>query len=50
MTLWFDILFVVNSLSKRLQSKDMHIDIIIDQLRGLLSYFETYRENEFNPP
>ncbi|KAM3750799.1 hypothetical protein ACB098_04G061300 [Castanea mollissima] len=27
MTIWYDILFAVNSISKNLQSKDMHIDI-----------------------
>jgi hypothetical protein len=29
MTIWFDILFVVNTGSKNLQSKDMHIDVAI---------------------
>ncbi|KAL5558544.1 hypothetical protein UlMin_034755 [Ulmus minor] len=29
------------------QSKDMHIDIAIDQLKGLLSFFENYRKNGF---
>ncbi|KAK4578130.1 hypothetical protein RGQ29_028319 [Quercus rubra] len=46
MTIWNDILFAVNSVSKNLQSKDMHIDIAIDQLKGLISYFKEYRENE----
>ena len=44
MTIWYDILFVVNTLSKNLQSKDMHIDVAINQLEGLISYFKTYRE------
>ena len=39
MTIWYDILFAVNSVSKNLQSKDMHIDIAIDQLNGLISFF-----------
>ena len=47
MTIWYDILFAVNSISKNLQSKDMHIDIAIDQLKGLISYFKEYRENGF---
>ncbi|XP_070052794.1 uncharacterized protein [Nicotiana tomentosiformis] len=34
----------VNSVSKHLQSKDMHIDVAIDQLRGLISFFKKYRE------
>jgi hypothetical protein len=29
MTIWYDILFVVNIVSKNLQSKDMHIDVAI---------------------
>jgi hypothetical protein len=47
MTIWYDILFVINTVSKNLQSKDMHIDVAIDQLEGLISYFKTYRENGF---
>ena len=45
--IWYDILFAVNSVSKNLQSKDMHIDVAIDQLKGLLSYLKNYRENGF---
>jgi hypothetical protein len=30
MTIWYDILFVINTVSKNLQSKDMHIDVAID--------------------
>ena len=40
MTIWYDILFVVNSISKNLQSKDMHIDVAIDQLKGLISFLK----------
>ena len=47
MTIWYDILFAVNSISKNLQSKDMQIDIAIDQLKCLISYFKGYRENGF---
>ena len=25
----------------------MHIDVAMDQLKGLISYFKGYRENEF---
>ena len=45
--LFGNILFVINSVSKKLQSKDMHIDVAIDQLKGLISYFKEYRENGF---
>jgi len=47
MTIWYDILFAVNTVNKNLQSKDMHIDVTIDQLKCLISYFKNYRENEF---
>ncbi|XP_059277622.1 uncharacterized protein LOC132031704 [Lycium ferocissimum] len=48
MTIWCDILFAVNSISKSLQSKDMHIDVAIDQLRGLISFsFFKYKEEGF---
>ena len=47
MTIWFDILFAINSVSKTLQSEDMHIEIAIDQLRGLITYYQNYRENGF---
>ena len=40
MTIWYDILFVVNSVSKNLQSKYMYIDIAIDQLKGLMSFLK----------
>jgi len=47
MTIWYDILFIVNLVSKNLQSKDMCINMVIAQLKGLLSFFETHRENGF---
>ena len=47
MNIWYDILFVVNTVSKNLQSKDMHIDVANDQLKGLISFLESYRENGF---
>ena len=47
MNIWYDILFAVNTVSKNLQSKDMHIDVAIDQLKGLISFLESYRENGF---
>ncbi|XVF56890.1 hypothetical protein PTKIN_Ptkin06aG0156900 [Pterospermum kingtungense] len=47
MIIWYDILFAVNSVSKNLQSEDMHIDVAINQLNGLISYFEKFRESGF---
>ena len=40
MVIWYDILFSVNSVSKNLQKEDMHIDIAIDQLKGLISFLK----------
>jgi len=47
MTIWYDILFAVKTVSKNLQSKDMHINVAIDQLKRLISYFKNCRENGF---
>ena len=47
MTIWYDILHAINLVSKSLQSKYMHIDVALDQLKCLVSYFESYRENGF---
>ncbi|KAL5170112.1 Zinc finger MYM-type protein 1 [Glycine soja] len=47
MNIWYDILFVVNYVSKILQLKDMHIDVAIDHLKGLITYLKHYRENRF---
>ena len=47
MIIWHEILFSINIVSKMLQSKYMHIDVAIEQLKGLISYFENYRVNEF---
>ena len=47
MNIWYDILFAVNTVSTNLQSKDMHIDVAIDQLKGFISFLESYRENGF---
>jgi hypothetical protein len=47
MIIWYDILFAVNTVSKKLQSKDMHSDVDIDQLEDLISYFKTYKETGF---
>ena len=39
MTIWYDILFAVNSISKKLQSKDMSMDATIEQLKGLILFY-----------
>ena len=38
LTIWYDVLVVVNSATKILQSKDMHIDVDINQLKTLIDF------------
>ncbi|XP_039023725.1 zinc finger MYM-type protein 1-like [Hibiscus syriacus] len=45
--IWYDILFSVNMVSKKLQSKSMCIDTTIRQLEGVMFYFEKYRDEGF---
>jgi hypothetical protein len=47
LTIWYEVLFAVNSASKILQSKDMHIDVIINQLKTLIDFFKNYRKTGF---
>ncbi|KAI3684617.1 hypothetical protein L6452_33841 [Arctium lappa] len=44
---WYEILYAVNLVSKQLQSKNMLIDVAIEQVKGLISFFEKYRETGF---
>ncbi|XP_050915556.1 uncharacterized protein LOC127130627 [Lathyrus oleraceus] len=45
--IWFEILSAINSVSKLLQEKDMLIDVAMQKIKGLISYFEGYRETCF---
>ncbi|XP_070682354.1 uncharacterized protein [Malus domestica] len=47
MTIWYEILVAVNEVSKDLQYKDMLIDVAIEQVQGLIAYFEKYGETGF---
>jgi hypothetical protein len=47
MVIWHDILFVVNKVSKKLQSLSMCIDSAMRQIEGIMDYFETYRNDGF---
>ena len=47
MVIWYNILSVINRVSKMLQSKDIVIDAAISHLKALISFFETYRETGF---
>jgi hypothetical protein len=45
--IWYEILYAVNVVSKDLQSKDMLIDIAIEKVQDLISFFKQYRETGF---
>uniref|UniRef100_A0A7N0V0D1 TTF-type domain-containing protein n=1 Tax=Kalanchoe fedtschenkoi TaxID=63787 RepID=A0A7N0V0D1_KALFE len=45
--IWYDMLNYVNSV-KSLQSIDMLIDVVIDIIKGLISFFERYRDVGFS--
>ncbi|XP_021854418.2 uncharacterized protein [Spinacia oleracea] len=47
MVIWYEVLFTINMVSKKLQSKSMCIDVTIKQVQGILSYFENYRDKGF---
>ncbi|XP_074302386.1 uncharacterized protein LOC141633942 [Silene latifolia] len=42
--LWYEMLYHVNLVSKHLQSKSMLIDIAIKEMKGLITFFEEFRE------
>ncbi|KAL0427226.1 UNVERIFIED_CONTAM: hypothetical protein Slati_2897400 [Sesamum latifolium] len=45
--IWYDILFCINMVSKKLQSESMSIDSTIEQIEGALAFFEGYRTTGF---
>lgn len=47
MIIWHDILFVVNSVSKNLQSATMCVDSTLQQIEGVMTFFENYRNVGF---
>ncbi|KAJ9563225.1 hypothetical protein OSB04_008385 [Centaurea solstitialis] len=44
LVIWHEILYKINLVSKRLQSKDMLLDVVVHNLESLVCYFEKYRE------
>src|SRR3954466_13830156 len=46
--IWFEILYEINLVSKLLQSKNMLIDVAMEKIKGLISFFERYRESGFD--
>ncbi|XP_074271394.1 uncharacterized protein LOC141595331 [Silene latifolia] len=47
MIIWYEILFVINKVSKKLQSKSMCIDTTIVHVEGIILYFEKFRVDGF---
>jgi hypothetical protein len=45
--IWYEVLSAINLVSKQLQENDMLIDIAIDKLQGLISFFPAYIEIGF---
>jgi hypothetical protein len=48
MVIWHDILYSINKVSKKLQSPDMCIDSALNQIQGMVQYFEAYRNEGFS--
>nr|GEU99703.1 zinc finger MYM-type protein 1 [Tanacetum cinerariifolium] len=46
--IWFDILSIVNLMSKMLQSDDMLIDVGIKEVEGIIAFFEGFRDTGFD--
>ncbi|KAK9714019.1 hypothetical protein RND81_06G065900 [Saponaria officinalis] len=47
LVIWYEILFRVNFVSKQLQSESMVLDVAIEDIEKLISFFENYRESGF---
>jgi hypothetical protein len=48
LVIWHDILFSINMVSKKLQSKCVCMDTALEQIEGVVSYFKKYRDEGFN--
>jgi hypothetical protein len=47
MVIWHDILYAVNTVSKKLQSPSMCIDTTLQQIEDMRNYFDNYRNQGF---
>nr|AWA44684.1 hypothetical protein SS27B03_000004 [Saccharum spontaneum] len=45
--IWYEVLYAINLVSKQMQAKDMFIDVAMDKVQELISFFEGYRETGF---
>ncbi|KAJ1271086.1 hypothetical protein BS78_06G102300 [Paspalum vaginatum] len=48
MVIWHDILFYVDMVSKKLRSKIVCMDATLKQIEGVISYFQKYRNENFD--
>lgn len=46
--IWYQILYMVNLVSKKLQSKDMLLDVAVNEVNMLIEYFKEFRETGFS--
>ena len=44
LVIWYEILFAINMVSKKLQSKSMCIDTTTKELEGVMLFFEKHRK------
>lgn len=47
MIIWYDILFTLNMVSKKLQFKSMCINATMEQFESVMKYFEKYRNEGY---
>ena len=45
--IWYEVLYAINLVSKQLQAKDMLIDVAIEKVQEVISFFKGYRETGF---
>ncbi|KAL8156497.1 hypothetical protein AgCh_001552 [Apium graveolens] len=48
MVIWYEILFVINKVSKKLQSESICLETTIEQVEGMVSYFEKFRDEGYD--
>jgi hypothetical protein len=42
MVIWYNVLFAINKVGKKLESQVMYIDSTLDLIQGMMEYFEAY--------
>lgn len=48
MVIWYEILFAINVVSKKLQSKSTCIEVTMKEVEGMMLYFEKYTNEGFD--